>query len=239
MRDIINKFGSVGISLIIAIGISLSGFFIGNSIKYFKNFDRYVEVKGLAETSVKSNQANWQIGFTASGHDLKDIYNTIDNQQEAISGFLLSQGFTINEIQKQPVSITDNYANAYSNNSKLAKYSANAGITVITKNPDKVTNAVQLTNKLVESGVVLNNNSVSYSFTELNNIKTSMLNVALSNAKIAAQQFATESQSHLGKIKNATQGLFTISSMDGNNNNDTSSIYKKVRVVTTVQFFLQ
>jgi hypothetical protein len=65
-----------------------------------------------------------------------------------------------------------------------------------------------------------------------------MLDEALANAKVSATQFAQNSQSSLGKIKNATQGLFTITSPDSNMS-DAASIDKKVRVVTTVQFFLE
>lgn len=223
----------------LALGIAISGWFIANSVKYFRNFDRYVEVKGSAEQIVKSDRASWQIGLTVAGDNLKDIYNSINNQQQIVTQFLVANGFNGVDIEKQPVSIVDNYANAYSsNNTKLAKYTANTGINVATNDVDKVTHAVQLTSQLIESGVVLNSNNVTYSYIGLNTIKAKMLDDALANAKVSAEQFAKNSNSDLGKIKLASQGLFTITAPD-QNMGDANSINKKVRVVTTVQFFLK
>ncbi len=226
-------------ALILALGIAISGISISLSIKYFRNFDRYVEVKGLAERNVIADQATWQIGFSASGNNLKDIYSSIDKQQHFIIDFLLQHGLQEAEINKRPISIIDNYANSYGgSNAKLSQYSANAGISVTTKSVNRIIEAVQATNQLVESGVVLSNNDVAYLYTSLNKIKAAMLNDALVNAKVAANQFALNSSSSLGKIKSASQGLFTISALDSVSN-DNSSINKKVRVVTTVQFFLK
>ena len=56
----------------------------------------------------------------------------------------------------------------------------------------------------------------------------------LKNARAAAEKFALDSQSELGKIKRANQGLFTINDRDIN----TPDI-KKVRVVTTVEYYLE
>jgi hypothetical protein len=235
----INKTVIILAALLVAVGIASCGMFIGSSIKYFRNFNRYVEVKGLAERTVKADQASWQIGFSAAGNNLKEIYNTIENEQHTVTNFLLQQGFTNTEIQKQPINITDNYANFYgSTNAKLPRYSATAGINVISGTIDKITQAVQLTNQLVESGVVLNRNGVAYLYTGLNSIKASMLNEALANAKVAAEEFAKNSSSKLDKIRMASQGLFTITAPD-TMLGDSESINKKVRVVTTVQFFLK
>lgn len=226
--------------LLLAIGIACSGYFIANAVKYFRNFDRFVEVKGLSERVVRADKASWQINFNVSGSNLKQIYSQINQQQQIVSDFLVKQGFQENEYTKQAISVTDNYANAYGNNNtaKLPQYTANAGINVTTSNVNLVTNAVGQTNLLVESGVILTFNTVNYSYTALNQIKASMLDEALANAKVSATQFAQNSQSSLGKIKNATQGLFTITSPDSNMS-DAASIDKKVRVVTTVQFFLE
>jgi hypothetical protein len=51
---------------------------------------------------------------------------------------------------------------------------------------------------------------------------------------MAAQKFASDSESKLGKIKTATQGQFSIEDRDEN-----TPHIKKVRVVTSVQYFLE
>jgi uncharacterized protein len=236
-----NQQGSTPLTaLILALGIAVAGISISHAIKYFKNFDRYVEVKGLSERIVRSNQASWQVGFTASGDDLKNIYASINDQQKTITDFLVKNGFAAKDITKQPVSIYEN-TNVIpldSSGKRAPKYSANAGINVSSNNVDSIMKTVQLTNQLVEAGVILNNNNVTYLYTNLNAVKAPMLDEALTNARVSASQFAAKSDSNIGKIRNANQGLFTITSPDPNIG-DANSIDKRVRIVTTVQFFLK
>jgi hypothetical protein len=61
-----------------------------------------------------------------------------------------------------------------------------------------------------------------------------MIDEANKNARAAAQKFAKDSDSKLGKIKTATQGQFSIEDRDEN-----TPFVKKVRVVTNLQYFLE
>ena len=75
---------------------------------------------------------------------------------------------------------------------------------------------------------------MAFTFTGLNEIKPQMIEEATVNARTAAEKFAADSQSKLGKIKTANQGQFTIEDRDRN----TPQI-KEVRVVTSVTYFLE
>lgn len=72
-----------------------------------------------------------------------------------------------------------------------------------------------------------------YSFTGLNEIKPKMIEEATKNARAAAEKFAQDSESKLGKIKNASQGQFSITNRDEN-----TPHIKRVRVVTTINYYL-
>lgn len=56
---------------------------------------------------------------------------------------------------------------------------------------------------------------------------------ATENARSVAQQFAQDSHSKIGKMKSASQGQFSIEDRD-----DNTPYLKKVRVVSTVQYYL-
>ena len=75
--------------------------------------------------------------------------------------------------------------------------------------------------------------TTEYLFTRLNEIKPSMVEEATMKAREVAEKFATDSNSRLGKIKSARQGQFSISNRDKNNPH-----IKKVRVVSTVEYYL-
>ena len=76
--------------------------------------------------------------------------------------------------------------------------------------------------------------NVVYEFTGLNNVKPQMIEEATKNARAAAEKFAKDSDSSLGKIRNASQGQFSISDRDAN-----TPYIKSIRVVTTVNYYLR
>ena len=61
-----------------------------------------------------------------------------------------------------------------------------------------------------------------------------MIEEATKNAREAAEKFAKDSESELGKIRYANQGQFSINDRDAN-----TPYIKKVRVVTTVSYSLK
>lgn len=224
-------------SLLLAIGIAIAGLAIGLSIAHIKGFDRYVTVKGLAERKVEANEAIWQLDFNYSSDTLSDLYSGVAKSQKAIQTFLVDQGFSAQDVQTQPVTVTDNESNSYVQNVKMRRYKANASVVLMTNKIQTVLNAVQKTGSLVQSDVVISTSSVRYLFTQLNEIKPTMLNEATLNAQKAAETFAKNSNSQLDGIRQASQGLFTIVDTDGSYGG--SDPVKKVRVVTTVQYFLK
>ncbi|MDE5627764.1 MAG: hypothetical protein K2I58_07395, partial [Candidatus Amulumruptor sp.] len=77
-------------------------------------------------------------------------------------------------------------------------------------------------------------NTISYEFTGLNDIKPAMIAEATKNAREAAQKFSDDSDSQLGKIKNARQGQFSIDDRDAY-----TPYIKTVRVVTSLTYYLE
>ena len=61
-----------------------------------------------------------------------------------------------------------------------------------------------------------------------------MIENATHNAREVAEKFAKDSESKLGKIRTASQGVFSIEDRDQN-----TPHIKKVRVVTTIDFSLE
>ena len=90
---------------------------------------------------------------------------------------------------------------------------------------------------LMSSGIAVSkdyNSKISFEFTKLNEIKPQMIAEATKNARTAAEQFAHDSGSKVGKIKTATQGFFSIE-----NAAEDLQEKKTIRVVTTVEYLLK
>ena len=77
-------------------------------------------------------------------------------------------------------------------------------------------------------------------FTKLNDLKPQLLTEATQRAKDAALKFATESGSKVGKIQDANQGIIEVNpAIEIPNESGDKQIDKKVRVVTTITYFIK
>ena len=137
--------------------------------------------------------------------------------------------------------MVDQQANmSYSSEQVRYRYKANCIVTVVSKNVDLVRKIVSNQAKLMRQGVTIVSNeydetsNVTYEFTGLNDIKPEMIAEATKNARKTAEQFASDSNSELGKIKTADQGQFSINDRDQN-----TPWLKNIRVVTTVVYYLK
>lgn len=225
------------LGLCIGIGLALAGWFVGDALYQVRAAERLVTVKGLAERQVKANLAIWPINFLRTGNDLNQLQGRLDADRKKIKTFLSLLGFSPEELGESPPRITDYYAQGYNgNNLPPHRYKAEASVTLSTSKVVKAKKAMEQSGELVKDGIVLAQDygrGVEFLFTSLNKIKPSMIAQATKNARAAAEQFARDSGSQVGSIKSARQGLFSIRNRDMNTPDK-----KIVRVVTTVQYFL-
>jgi len=225
------------LGLFLAIGMVGSAWLIGKALYAAKATERFVTVKGFAEKELPANLVIWPIAYSAVGDDLAEIQRRLDIDKQKISNFLEQRGFSSNEISTSIPQITDYQAQGYSqHNGPRHRYSAQ---TILTLRSDKVGEtklAMQASDELVKSGVALMRNyeaTPEFLFTKLNDIKPEMIAAATKNARQAAEQFAEDSGSSVGAIKNARQGFFSINDRDRY-----SPEQKIIRVVTTIQYYL-
>ncbi|PIR68207.1 hypothetical protein COU49_02595 [Candidatus Nomurabacteria bacterium CG10_big_fil_rev_8_21_14_0_10_35_16] len=199
------------------------------SARGFSDQGSFVEVKGLSERIVKADTAIWSLNFEVKSNNIDNLYADIERNINTIKAFLIEKGFEASEINVAPINIyQDTYKEA------LFRYNSNNQLSVYTKKVDLVKSASKETLLLVKKGVTLNYNSINFEFSDLNSIKPEMLGEAIKNAREAAEQFAKDSGSSIGKISRGNQGVFDISDKDPG-----SPEYKKIRVVSTLRFLLK
>jgi hypothetical protein len=241
------------LGLLLAFGLIVGGWVMGAQIKATRLSDRYVTVKGLVERKVKSDLAIWPLSYKEAGDDLSSVYSKAEVDKQVILQFLGQQGIQSSEIELGVVRVVDTQANEWGGGSNRAphRYIVEQQIMVRTLRVDQVAAAAQKTMQLLQKGIILNSNpgqGLAYRFTGLNSIKPDMITEATRNARAAADRFASDSGSKVGSIRQANQGIFSILPEDqhsetaeagesGGNNAD-SSIMKTVRVVTSVQYYL-
>lgn len=233
-----DKLKSLLPSLLLALGIVVLGLCVKSGLGSFSQNARVVTVKGLAEKEMKADKVIWPIVYKELGNDLNALYNTINKKNKVVLDLLASKGITADEITTS-VDVTDMDADAYTADRSPYRYRVSSIITVNTKKVDTVLALLKEQTSLIQKGVAVTFSNYSYpsiqfEYTGLNEIKPEMIKEATKNARKAAEQFAIDSESKLGKIKTANQGQFSISDRDQN-----TPYIKNVRVVTTIQYMLE
>lgn len=200
--------------------------------------DRVVSVRGLAEREVDADMAVWPLTFSIGGNNLLELQKDIVGKTKTVTVYLEQHGLTAGDYSVQAPAITDMSVNPYINDNKSRYiYIAKEVVLVRSKNVKAVKSAQADSLDLMGSSIAVSQDydgKVQYEFTGLNGIKPAMIAEATKNARAAAEQFAHDSGSKVGKIKSASQGLFTIDDAA------TGLEEKKtVRVVTTVEYLLK
>lgn len=228
--------GLAGVGICIMIGLMVLGNCVGNSIEKMADKDRYVTVKGLAEREVLANKVVWPLPYKCVGNNLGELYETVEESRNVIVNFLKENGITDEEINISAPTVTDREAQSYTPDNIKFRYQVEAVITVISPQVEKVIALMGSQAELMKKGVAIGQDysyQTRFEFTKLNDLKPEMIEEATSNARAVAQKFADDSKSRLNGIRQANQGQFSISS------DENTPQLKKVRVVTTVDYFLK
>ncbi len=225
-------------AIIIAIGLFLLGQRIEQGIIRSKEAVRTVSVKGLSEREVPADKVIWPLVYKEIGNDLQTIYRTVNAKNAIVIDFLKSNDIPESEISVAPPAIVDIQADRYGNQAVPYRYNVTSVITVSSNQVDKVRDLIVKQSSLLEKGVAIVTGDYQYNtqylFTKLNELKPEMIAEATQNARIAAEKFAKDSDSKLGKISSAYQGQFSITDRDAN-----TPYLKNVRVVTSVIYYLK
>lgn len=235
---------SVAAAILLGIGLAVAGWFIGHGFLQSRLADRAVSMKGLSERDVKADLVIWPLRFTVAGNDLAAVQAELDADRNTIATFLKANGLADDEFGPQVMTVQDLFADPYRSGPVEQRYIATQLIVARTTKVDQVATASRKTSELFKQGVLLSANqgdiSPVYIFTKLNDLKPVMLAEATARAREAAEQFAKDSGAAVGEIRSASQGLFEILGRDeAPTFMESDQIFKKVRIVSTIQFALK
>ncbi len=216
------------LTVVLVVALLTGAIVVFLAAREFSDQGKFVEVKGLSERIVKADRAIWSLNFEAKSNSIDDLFNQIQEDTDAIQSFLKDAGFSDEEISTAPPSM---YQDTYQN-SKY-RYNARVPISVYTEQVDLVRRGSQNTLALIERGVVLSDNLISYEILNINDYKPAMLAEAIANARASAEQFADNSGAQIGDIARANQGVFAISDKD-----PASPEFKKVRLVSSLRYLI-
>ncbi|MBL0947542.1 SIMPL domain-containing protein [Brevundimonas sp.] len=230
---------AVAVAGLLALGMVGGGALIGQGVVNARVGDRVVTVRGLSERDVVADLAILPVRFTATGEVLSEVQGRIDADLAAVRQFLTAQGYPADAVTLGRLEVTDMQSREYGGQNNGPRFILAQTVIVRTTDVARVQTTTRSLNDLVRQGVVIQDFSgPTYVFTRLNDVRPEMIAEATASARTGAEQFARDSGTALGPIREATQGSFQILSRD-EIGDESQSPDKKVRVVTTVRYSLR
>ena len=225
----------------LALGFAWSAYMISTAMVRMKQSD-VIYVKGTAETTVKSDWADWGGSLTVRSADLKTGYEALEKHREAVRQFLNKSlkpeefAFSAVEIKEERKKNAEgNETNAIENYVLTQEFSAaSADVLLVEKLSRTVTD-------LIKEGIEVSSQKPRYIYKGIDKLKLDLLGKATSNAYDRARLLAGKGGGEVGSLASASQGVFQITPVNstdvsGGGIYDTSTIEKSVRAVVTLEF---
>ena len=245
---------NIGLGLgltVIGSSIGLVGF---TGIKVYQKLKNttYISVKGAAGIPVRADMASWSLTVNTKGKDLIQGSTLNSKHTQMIYDYLISTGFTPEEIVIEAVVPHTNYKRKYvqvsptytreENTAEVLSYDFYRTITINTKRLEVVSKSYEGVSALLSQGIDLNIEKPAYRVSDIETKKLAVLKEAIRNAHLRAQLFTGLDDSKSLELSNAQSSVFQITRPEAEASDygyyDTSTVDKVARTVVTVTFKL-
>ena len=88
----------LGAVAIFAVGLTTSGYVLGDGLRRAKMAERSVTVRGVSERDVTADLATWTISFSDEGATLGPVQASVDQKSSAVRTFFQRAGFKPDEV---------------------------------------------------------------------------------------------------------------------------------------------
>lgn len=202
-------------SIAIIIGAGL----LANAYKNRNKKQGEIAVTGLGETNFESDKIVWNAEFSNSNYELKQAYNELKRDKKKILDYLLSKGIKQEEIVFKAASSRQDTKSNYSEDGRyvgesFTGYTIIQQFTISSKDVAKTEKVSREITDLLNEGIQITSSSPRYYFTNLDDLKISLISQATENARLRAESMAVNAGSKLGELKDAKMGIFQILGQD-------------------------
>lgn len=179
-----------------------------------------ISVTGLGEKDFTSDLIVWKGTFSRKNMDLKSAYQELNRDNTAIKKYLSDKGIDEAEIIFSAVDINQEYDYYYDDNNNSRRvfsgYRLQQTVQIESKNVDRVEDISRQVTELINLGIEFYSQAPQYYYTKLAELKLEMIASATADARLRAENIASNSGSRIGKLKNARMGVFQIIAQNSN-----------------------
>jgi len=238
-------------SLFIAIAVILAAFFLASAWKKSHPTQEYViNVTGLANQDFQSDLIVWNASYAQHGQTVKDAYVGLKHNEDVIRTYLIGKGVKANEIVFSSVDIhtdTKTIRTTKKDGSEESQdifdgYTLTQSVKIESHEVDKIETISREVTELIDQGVQLSSDAPSYYYTKLAELKLKMLSNATADARTRAEKIVDNAHSSLGRLKNASMGIFQITAQNSSEEFtyggafNTSSKWKTASITVKLEF---
>lgn len=242
--------------VITGIAIIVTAIILGAAFKNRNATQDSISVVGLGTRDFESDEIYWSGKYNAKAMIAKDAYNMIKADREKVKDFFVSKGFKLNEFNFGGVNFEKSYRTiTLERNGEVTKteqifdgYTATQSISFGSRKDfalmKKIENVVDQTSELINSGIEFVGDPVQYTYSDLASLKHNLIEKASQDAKERSQKIVNTANGRLGKLKDASMGVFQITGKGSieedsyGGNNDTYSKNKTARITVRLTYTL-
>ena len=203
---------------------------------------------GSASYDFESDLIVWRGSFSVHGETPRDAYGVIKNDAALIQNYLQQNGVADNEMVFSSVSISQRYTSIYDENGyyvgeEADGYDLTQSLTVSSTDIDKVEGISRDITQLIEAGVEFESYNPEYYYTQLDEMKLELIEMATANAKERIDIMAEGTGASLGKLLTANLGVFQITAKNSGDEDysysgafNTSSRYKTASITVRLNY---
>jgi hypothetical protein len=202
-----------------------------------------VSVTGSTKQRITSDRVKWLGSFsrTVGITELKDGYGQIKKDEQTVLEFLKQKGVKIETINISPVFVEE--PNKY-NPQVSQTYSLRQNVEVKSSEVEKIASIAKNLQELADKNIVFSTQTLEYTYSKLPELRVSMLENAVKDAKARAEKIAQSTGKNLGSAKSADQGVVQLVQPESNEisdygSYDSQSIEKDAMVTVRMEFELK
>lgn len=196
-----------GIFMVIAVWIG------GKKFVEARSGVKTVSVVGMAERDFDSDLIVWSLSFNVLNDDMKGGYTEIKRVNQIVREYLTQKGVKSEDVDFRSLNCNKETEYHYNNGNSyytFVGYRLTQEVRVESSDVEKVERISREISELLDKGINLDNNNLSYYYTKLSDLKVEMLAEATDNAKNRAETIAKSAGSRLGALQTANMGVFQI-----------------------------
>jgi len=238
--------GLITVSLILALGLIIAAFILGNTWRYVSKSNVTVTVTGSASRDITSDYAKWTGTISEESPTLQECFSKLKANNEKVKQYLVSKGFPDEKITVSAINTSILYQNDREGlpTSMISGYRLSQDFTIESNDVKKIDKLSREATELINEGIQINSPTPEFLYTKIGDLKVEMIGLAAQDAKQRAEQIAKSTDNDIGEVRSSKMGVIQINAKNSTEISDyginnTSSIEKTITVVVNMSFSIK